>query len=72
MGDVTKVILEVHDQGLHDLVDNARLTEIIQNAFLNVGLLKSRVNVKKWLFYKTRNYGPPGLLLVPAPWGNTP
>ena len=39
MGDVTKVILEVHDQGLHDLVDNARLTEIIQNAFLNVGLL---------------------------------
>ena len=32
MGDVTEVILEVHDQGLHDLVDNARLTEIIQNA----------------------------------------
>ena len=52
MGDVTEVILEVHDQGLHDLVDNARLTEIIQNAFLNVGLLKSRINVKKWLFYK--------------------
>ena len=39
MGDVTEIILEVHDQGLHDLVDNARLTEIIQNAFLNVGLL---------------------------------
>ena len=45
MGDVTEVILEVHDQGLHDLVDNARLAEIIQKAFLNVGLLKSRTNV---------------------------
>ena len=55
MGDVTEVILEVHDQGLHDLVDNARLAEIIQKAFLNVGLLKSRTNVKQCVFFIMHN-----------------